>query len=123
MPAGEVTALASYLARRDRGARFEAASATAVKAAALIVHDARPMLLLQAFAHQPLVSLTRFQRLVRRDEVRYLLSAAGCTGGACGPATAWAMRIGRDVTHAAGLPGHGVLYALRAPPGGSSRPS
>lgn len=115
MPAAEVTALSSYLARHDHGARYEAASATAVKAAALIVRDARAMLLLQAFSHQPLVSLARLEGLVRRGEVRYMLAAAGCSGRACGPATAWALRTGRDVTRAAGIPGHGVLYALRAP--------
>ena len=50
MPAGEDTRLSRFLRRHDHGARYEVASATAVKAAQLIARDGRPVLLLDALA-------------------------------------------------------------------------
>jgi 4-amino-4-deoxy-L-arabinose transferase-like glycosyltransferase len=114
MPATEVAALSRYLRAHNRGARDEVASATAVKAAALIAHDGRPVLMLDALARQPILPSARLRSAVRHREVRYLLMTSGCRAGRCGPAVAWALRIGRDVTRQAGLPGRGLLYALPA---------
>ncbi|MEA2310995.1 MAG: hypothetical protein QOE28_963 [Solirubrobacteraceae bacterium] len=113
MPATEVAALSRYLTAHDGGARYEVASATAVKASALIAHDGRPVLMLDALARQPIVPANRLAFAVRRGEVRYLLAASGCGRGRCGPAVAWALAHGTDVTRAAGLPGRGVLFAMR----------
>jgi len=114
LPAPEVARLSDYLRRHDHGARYEVAGATAVKAAPLIARDGRPVLLLDALAHQPIVPLHRLLADVRAGDVRYLLMTAGCRGGRCGPAVAWAQRNGTDVTRRAGLPGRGLLYALPA---------
>jgi 4-amino-4-deoxy-L-arabinose transferase-like glycosyltransferase len=113
MPPGEVAALSRYLLRHDRGARYELASATAVKAAALVVHDGRPVLVLDALARQPILPLPRLISAVRHREVRFMLMTAGCQTG-CGAAVAWALQHGHDVTRQAGLPGRGVLYSLPA---------
>jgi 4-amino-4-deoxy-L-arabinose transferase-like glycosyltransferase len=113
MPPAELQALSSFLLAHDHGARYEVASATAVKASALVARDGRPVMLLDALAHQPIVQLPTFLTAVGRGEVRYLLMTGGCSR-TCGPAVAWAMRHGRDVTRQAGLPGRGVLYALPA---------
>ena len=114
MPAAEVARLSDYLRSHDHGARYEVASATAVKAAPLIARDGRPLLLLDALARQPVVPLDRMLAEVRDGNVRYLLMTAGCRAGRCGRAVAWAQRNGADVTRRAGLPGRGLLYALPA---------
>jgi 4-amino-4-deoxy-L-arabinose transferase-like glycosyltransferase len=114
MPAAEVARLSDYLRSHDHGARYEVASATAVKAAPLIARDGRPLLLLDALARQPVVPLDRMLAEVRDGNLRYLLMTAGCRAGRCGQAVAWAQRNGADVTRRAGLPGRGLLYALPA---------
>ena len=114
MPASEVARLSGFLRRNDHGARYELASATAVKAAPLIARDGRPVLLLDALARQPIAPLHRLLAEVRAGDVRYLLMTAGCRGGRCGQAVAWAQRNGSDVTRRAGLPGRVLLYALPA---------
>jgi hypothetical protein len=103
-----------YVAAQVRGTVYELGSATAVKAAALIAHDGRPVLVLDALARQPILPVARLKVAVRHGEVRYLLMTHGCTAGRCGAAVAWALRNGRDVTRRAGLPGRGLLYALPA---------
>jgi 4-amino-4-deoxy-L-arabinose transferase-like glycosyltransferase len=114
MPPAEVAKLSRYLRAHDHGARYEVASATAVKAAALIAHDGRPVMLLDALARQPIVPAARLRFDVLHRDVRYLLMASGCRAGRCGQAVAWAQRAGVDVTRRAGLPGRGLLYALPA---------
>jgi hypothetical protein len=113
MAPGELQALSSFLGSHDRGAHYEVASATAVKAAALVARDGRPVMLLDAFGRQPILPLSTFLRAVGHGRVRYLLMTAGCNRS-CGPAVAWALQHGRDVTRQAALPGRGVLYALPA---------
>jgi 4-amino-4-deoxy-L-arabinose transferase-like glycosyltransferase len=122
MAPAEVAALSRYLRAHDGGARYEVASATAVKAAPLIAHDGRPVLLLDALARQPIVPAARLRADVRHGDVRYLLMTGGCRAGRCGRAVAWAQRTGTDVTRRAGLPGRGLLYALPAARERSARP-
>jgi hypothetical protein len=122
MPSTEVARLSRFLRAHDRGARYEVASATAVKAAALIAHDGRPVLLLDALARQPIVPVARLRADVRNGEVRYLLMTSGCRAGRCGQAVAWALRNGTDVTRRARLPGRGLLYALPAARARTVRP-
>ena len=110
----EVAALSRFLLAHDRGARYEVASATAVKVTALVAHDGRPVLILEAQAGRPIVSRARLVSAVRHGHVRYLLMRSRCANR-CGPAVNWALRHGHDVTREAGLPGRGVLYALPSP--------
>jgi hypothetical protein len=113
MAPGELQALSSFLRSHDHGAHYEVASATAVKAAALVVRDGRPVMLLDAFGREPILPFSTFLRAVGHGQVRYLLMTAGCNRS-CGPAVAWALQHGRDVTRQAALPGRGILYALPA---------
>src|SRR5205085_10873061 len=77
MPAAEVGALSRFLAAHDAGARYEVASATAVKATALVAHDGRPVVMLDALARQPILPAARLRSAVRHGAVRYLLMTAG----------------------------------------------
>ena len=115
MSAGEVTRLSAFLVRHQGGARFEVASPTVVRAAPLIVHDGRPVLMLTSLDGRPLLSARRLAGLVSGGQVRYaLLGRATCAtsaGRTCAPAVHWAMRHARDVSASAGVPA-GTLYAL-----------
>jgi hypothetical protein len=115
MTAGEVARLSAFLVRHQGGARFEVASPTVVRAAPLIVHDGRPVLMLTSLDGRPLLSAGRLAGLVSGGQVRYaLLGRAACAtsaGQSCAPAVAWAMGHAHDVSSSAGLPA-GTLYAL-----------
>ena len=110
----QTTSLSAFLARHRR-TRYELASATAAKAAPLIEHDDRPILMLGTQLGHELTGLKTLKKDVRNDEVRYVLIAGRCgphtwrTG--CGRAARWAKVDGRDVSHRAQLPA-GTLYAL-----------
>ena len=115
MTAGEVARLSAFLVGHQGGARFEVASPTVVRAAPLIVHDGRPVLMLTSLDGRPLLSAGRLAGLVSGGQVRYaLLGRAACAtsaGRPCAPAVAWAMGHAHDVSSSAGLPA-GTLYAL-----------
>ncbi len=108
VPVRETDRLSSFLRSHDGDARYELASSTAVKATALIVHDARPVLMLDTLAGRPLTSTRQLATAVRHGRVRYELTAP-CR--VCSPADRWAHRHGRDVSRQAGLP-RGTLLAL-----------
>ena len=115
MTAGEVSRLSAFLVGHQGGARFEVASPTVVRAAPLIVHDGRPVLMLTSLDGRPLLSAGRLAGLVSGGQVRYALLGRGAcatsAGRPCAPAVEWAMRHARDVSASAGLPA-GTLYAL-----------
>jgi len=115
MTTGEVARLSAFLVRHQGGARFEVASPSVVRAAPLIVHDGRPVLMLTSLDGRPLLSAARLAALVSGGQVRYaLLGRAACAtsaGRTCAPAVEWAMRHAHDVSTSAGLPA-GTLYAL-----------
>ena len=117
LPAQQVARLSHYLAPRTRGARFELAASTAVKATALIVRDGRPVLMLDTLAGQPLTTLRQFRTAIRHGRVRYLLTSScgprsARRAGGCGLVNRWAQVHGTDATRAAGLVGRGRLFAL-----------
>jgi hypothetical protein len=118
MTAGEVARLSAFLVHHRGGARFEVASPTVVRAAPLIVHDGRPVLMLTSLDGRPLLSAGRLAGLVSRGEVRYaLLGRGACATSArrtCAPAVEWATRHANDVSASAGLPA-GTLYAFGTP--------
>ncbi len=115
MTAGEVARLSAFLVRHQGGARFEVASPTVVRAAPLIVHDGRPILMLTSLDGRPLLSSAKLAGLVSGGQVRYALLGPGAcatsAGRACAPAVEWAMSHARDVSSSAGLP-PGTLYVL-----------
>jgi 4-amino-4-deoxy-L-arabinose transferase-like glycosyltransferase len=107
----DLAALSRYLVAHQRGARYEAASTSAFRAAPLIIHDARPVLSLTSVYGRPLLGAAGLRERVAAGQVRYILGREACRGSACAPVVAWAAAHSRDVSHAAGLPA-GTLYRL-----------
>ena len=117
MPASETALLSNYLRRHSAHTRYEVASATAIKAAPLIVRDGRPVLMLAAQRGQAVTSLHRLKVAIRHGRVRYLFTApCGAASAArpagCGRANHWAQVHGRDVSLRAGLSHRGLLFRL-----------
>ncbi|MEA2375333.1 MAG: hypothetical protein QOD53_1796, partial [Thermoleophilaceae bacterium] len=124
-PRAQTAALSRYLGPRTRGARWELATSSYLQAPALVVRDARPVMILAGVNRQVLVSQARVAAAVRRGELRYALVGGACgrarrieTKRHCPPAVRWVRLHGVDVSHAAGLPGRGLLFRLRAAAGG-----
>ncbi|MDX6728164.1 MAG: hypothetical protein QOK49_2969 [Baekduia sp.] len=107
LSAAQVASLSRFLIARQHGARYELVSPTVARAAPLIVHDGRPVLMLTSLDGRPLVGPDRLARLVAAGEVRYAMLGSG--GGA--PVLRWAKAHAHDVSAAAGLP-RGQLYRL-----------
>jgi hypothetical protein len=117
MPAAKLHRISAFLRRHQHGARYEAASAGILKSAALIVKDARPVMVLTGPGGRPLVTPRQLIRRVHAGRVRYaLIGPVHCTrrggGSGCAPVVRWIRAHGTDVTHAAGLPQRGLIYRL-----------
>jgi hypothetical protein len=106
MTPAQLGSLSAYLTRH--AARFEVASASVERAAPLIVRDGRPVLMLAGEGGRPLVTPAQLAAQVASGAVRYGLLSSDRV-----PAVRWALRHGRDVSAAAGLPPH-TLYRLTA---------
>jgi 4-amino-4-deoxy-L-arabinose transferase-like glycosyltransferase len=105
-------ALSRYLRTHQGGARYEVASASVGIPAPLIVHDARPVLMLTSLKGRPLLDAARLRGLVSTGQVRYALLGRGSKGPS---AVHWARTHARDVSRAAGQR-PGTLYRLSATP-------
>jgi hypothetical protein len=99
--------MSRFLRARQHGARYELVSPTVARAAPLIVHDGRPVLMLTSLAGRPLLGPGRLARLVASGQARYALIG----GGGSAPVIRWERAHARDVSVAAGLP-RGTLYRL-----------
>jgi 4-amino-4-deoxy-L-arabinose transferase-like glycosyltransferase len=111
----DLVKLSAFLAANTRTLPYEVASASASRAAPLIARDGRPVLMLTSAGGRPLLTPARLAGIVAAGRVRFgLLPAGACPAlgaSACAPAVRWALRHGRDVSAAAGLP-RGTLYRL-----------
>jgi 4-amino-4-deoxy-L-arabinose transferase-like glycosyltransferase len=117
MRAAVLKPLSAYLRAHQGKARYEVASASILKAASLILRDARPVLTLAGDAGRPLLTPRQLERRIRRGRVHYaLIGRVKCNakghGSGCAPVVRWARAHGTDVSHAAGLPHRGTLYRL-----------
>lgn len=118
MPAGEVRALSAYLRANRAGARYEVAIDSATRGSALIVKDGLPVVVLTTYQGQTLTTVARLEQLIARGEVRYALLNSLCgkrtprTDAACSEPALWVRTYARDVSIAAGLTRHGVLWRL-----------
>jgi 4-amino-4-deoxy-L-arabinose transferase-like glycosyltransferase len=111
-----LAALSRFLIAHQGGARYEVASPTIIRAAPLIIRDARPVLMLTSLYGRPLLDAAQLQQLVASGQVRYaLLGRAACTPTGCPDAVRWARAHARDVSAAAGQPA-GTVYRLGATP-------
>jgi 4-amino-4-deoxy-L-arabinose transferase-like glycosyltransferase len=116
-----LAALSRFLIAHRGRARYEVASPNVVRAAPLIIRDARPVLMLTSLYGRPLLGAARLQQLVATGQVRYaLLGPASCSSRGCAPSVRWARAHSRDVSVAAGqLPG--TVYRLTTTPTATAR--
>jgi hypothetical protein len=111
-----LAALSVFLTGHRGSARYEVASPNVVRAAPLIIRDARPVLMLTSLYGRPLLDAARLKELVASGQVRYaLLGKASCSSNGCAAAIRWAIGHSRDVSAAAHQP-KGTLYRLRTAP-------
>jgi 4-amino-4-deoxy-L-arabinose transferase-like glycosyltransferase len=111
LPAAFVQRLSTYLREHQGSARYELASLATSPAAPIIVHDARPVLVLTANGRS-VVSLGQLADLVAAGQVRYALVGDGCTSAACSSLERWIRAHGVDVSQAAGARRAGSVFAL-----------
>jgi 4-amino-4-deoxy-L-arabinose transferase-like glycosyltransferase len=118
IPGRELRQLSTYLRAHQDGARYEVAAASATRAAALIAHDARPVVMLSTYEGRVLTGVTELRRLSARGEVRYALLSSVCarntprTDASCSPPALWVRAHATDVSRAAGLDRDLVLWRL-----------
>jgi hypothetical protein len=110
-----LAALSSFLIARQGTGRYEVASPTVVRAAPLIIRDARPVLMLTSLYGRPVISAAHLQQLVATGQVRYALGRASCSVKGCAGVVRWERTHTRDVSAAAGQP-RGTLYRLTVAP-------
>jgi hypothetical protein len=111
-----LTPLSRFLIAHQGGARYEVASPNVDRAAPLIVHDARPVLMLTSLYGRPLLGAAGLRQLVATGQVRYvLLGNAPCAPAGCAPVIRWARTHARDVSATAGQP-RGTVFRLTAGP-------
>lgn len=112
--------LSAYLIAHQGGARDEAAVENPFTAAGIIVHDNRPILVLDNTSDRPLVPVAALRAAVRKGQVRYALLGPGCRQPTrrrlpgCADSR-WVLAHGVDVTAAAGLwagTHHTAVYRL-----------
>jgi 4-amino-4-deoxy-L-arabinose transferase-like glycosyltransferase len=111
LPAAFVQRLSTYLRAHQGSARYELASLATSPAAPIIVHDARPVLVLTANGRS-VISPGQLADLVAAGQVRYALVGDGCTSAACSRLERWIRTHGIDVSHAAGARRAGSVFAL-----------
>jgi 4-amino-4-deoxy-L-arabinose transferase-like glycosyltransferase len=112
-----LAALSRFLIAHQGRARYEVASPNVVRAAPLIIRDARPVLMLTSLHARPLLDGARLNQLVATGQVRYLLGRPTCTRTGCADAVRWAGKHTVDVSAAAAQPPQ-TLYRLTS---GASR--
>jgi 4-amino-4-deoxy-L-arabinose transferase-like glycosyltransferase len=117
LPSEEQHRLSAYLRAHQDGARYEVAAASATGIGALIVQDARPIVVLTSYNARVFTSVAKLQRLIAKGKVRYAFLNSPCRrrGAALNPACAspvrWVRAHGTDVSRQAGLAG-GKLWLL-----------
>ncbi|MDX6726543.1 MAG: hypothetical protein QOK49_1348 [Baekduia sp.] len=111
-----LAALSAYLIAHQGNGRYEVLSPNVVRAAPLIIRDARPVLMLTSLYGRPLLTTAQLQHLVATGQVRYgLLDSVSCASTGCAPVVRWARAHARDVSAAAGQPAK-TLYRLTTTP-------
>ena len=104
-----------------------AASATGV--GALIVRDARPVLVLTSYNARVFTTVAELKRLIARRQVRYAFLNSACgrraisVNPACSAPVSWVRAHASDVSREAGLSEGGVLWRLPGAPAAAAKPS
>jgi 4-amino-4-deoxy-L-arabinose transferase-like glycosyltransferase len=122
LPSEEQRLVSSYLRAHQGGARYEVAAESATGIGALVVQDARPIVVLTSYNARVFTTVAKLQHLIAEGKVRYAFLNSTCSrrGAALNPACAapvrWVRAHGTDVSHQVGLQRAGVLWLL---PGGA----
>ena len=104
LPPRQLAALSSYLRSHQGPARYEAAYDSATKLGALVVHDQRPLVVLNSINSRVVTPLARLQALAAAGAVRYAVLSAPCsphssrTNPDCSAAARWVAAHGVNVS-------------------------
>jgi hypothetical protein len=118
LPSEEQRLVSSYLRSHQDGARYEVAAESATGIGALVVQDARPIVVLTSYNARVFTTVTKLEHLIAEGKVRYAFLNSTCSrrGAALNPACAapvrWVRAHATDVSHQAGLERGGVLWRL-----------
>ncbi len=118
LPGEELEPLSKYLRANQRGARYEVTSQSATQIGALIVRDARPVVVLTSYGARVFTTTAQLKRLIARGEVRYAFLNSPCphhlspNNPACSAPAKWIRANGTDVSHAAKLRRGKTLWLL-----------
>ena len=119
MPPRQLDGLSRYLAARTRGARYEIGVKNYIQAAALIVHDARPVIIFEGVDKRPIASLATVRAAARRGDLRYVMLGGTCGRARsvrykhCSPAVRWIRAHSVEVRGVAGIKEPGLLFKVR----------
>lgn len=115
----ELAALSGFLRSHQGSAYYEAAYDSASKMGALVVHDARPILALNAVDSYVVTPLSKLQRLAAQGRVRYAIITSWCgphtshENADCSAAARWVVAHARNVSAQAGLgPRSALIWQL-----------
>jgi 4-amino-4-deoxy-L-arabinose transferase-like glycosyltransferase len=120
IPPDELRPMSAYLRSHQGPARYEVAAEAATQVGALVVADARPILVLTTYDGRVLTGVARLARLAGEGQVRYAFLSSECsrrsppTNAACSAPARWIRAHAVDVSRQAGLPRGGVLWRLPA---------
>ena len=118
LPAGVLNPLSKYLRANQRGARYEVAAQSATQIGALIVKDAKPVVVLTSYGAQVFTTVEQLKQKIAAGEVRYAFLNSPCPhhlspkNPACSAPAKWIREHGTDVSRKAGLPHGKVLWRL-----------
>ncbi|HEX3909534.1 MAG TPA: glycosyltransferase family 39 protein [Solirubrobacteraceae bacterium] len=118
LPGEVLQPLSSYLRAHQGSARYEVAAQSATQIGALIVHDARPVVILTSYGARVFTTVDQLKRKIAAGEVRYAFLNSPCPhhispkNPACSSPAKWIREHGTDVSLQAGLPHRKVLWRL-----------
>ncbi len=121
MQPAELDRLSAYLLAHQGSARYEVAYDAGSKIGSLVVHDARPILVLTSYNARVLTGVARLKRLIASGAVHYAILSTPCgphtprTEASCSPPAQWVLAHGTDVSRAAGLRRAKLLWRLPGP--------
>jgi 4-amino-4-deoxy-L-arabinose transferase-like glycosyltransferase len=118
LPSEEQHLVSAFLRSHQHGARYEVAAESATGIGALIVQDARPLVVLTSYNARVFTTVAKLEHLIAQGQVRYAFLNTTCTrrGAALNPACSapvrWVRAHGTDVSRRAGLRRAGTLWLL-----------
>jgi hypothetical protein len=118
LPSEEQRLVSAYLRAHQGSARYEVAAESATGIGALIVKDARPVVVLTSYNARVLTNVAKLKQLISKGEVRYAFVSSGCSprasalDAACSAPAQWVRAHGTDVSRRAGLPHSKSLWLL-----------